>query len=142
MPKSPPLPLLDINRQPLLDLERLVELLGERSVLRALDVHEKTLYKWRTQRIKIPGRQRIAIRMLLGDLPGTDNQWTGWMFRGGKLWSPENVPFTQGDLRASLYDKARISALTREVEKLRLRLAIAEGALEEMAPAANDARRA
>ena len=41
-------PRLEVNAQPLRELAQAIELVGERPLLRALDVHEKTLYRWRT----------------------------------------------------------------------------------------------
>lgn len=131
--------MLEINALPTLHLAQLVEQIGERQVCRELNIHEKTLYRWRTGRSKVPGRQHLAIRALLGDLPGTAGQWSGWMFKGGKLWSPEGNPFSAGDLLASLFNAQRIGALEQENRALRVRLAIAEEAVERLAPAANEA---
>lgn len=137
-----PEPVLDCNRQPLHDLNRLIDRDGILAVGRLLNVHEKTLWRWVTGRCAIPGHQHVAVRCALGELPGTDGQWTGWCFRDGKLWSPENVSFTQGQIRAAFYDADRISTLQLQVESLAVKLAIAEDALDAFAPAANDRRRA
>lgn len=133
---------LEVNRQPFTDLQKLLECEGSLRVQRILGVTEKTLYRWMTGRFKIPARQHTAIRIALGEYPGTDGQWSGWIFRQGKLWSPENVSFTQGQLRAALYDQDRISSLQRQVEALQVKLAIAENALDAYAPAANERMRA
>jgi ribosomal protein S14 len=93
--------MLEINRQPLRELAAAIELVGERPLLRALDIHEKTLYRWRTGRCKIPGHQRQVIRMLLGDLPGTDGQWHGWKFLRGELVSPGGDSYRPGDVLAA-----------------------------------------
>jgi len=136
------LPRLDVNQRPWRDLNALIDRIGEIAVLRALNIHEKTLYRWVTGRGQIPGRQHLAIQVLLGEIPGTQGQWSGWFFKDGKLWSPENTPFTAGELRASFYDADRISALQREVTALRVKLSLAETALDAFAPAANDRQRA
>jgi hypothetical protein len=136
------LPLLDVNQKPWRDLNTLIDRIGERAVLRALNIHEKTLYRWVTGRGQIPGRQHVAIQVLLGEIPGTEGQWSGWFFKAGKLWSPENVSYTAGQLRAAHFDADRISTLSREVTALRVKLAIAEQALDRFAPAANDRKRA
>lgn len=123
------------------DLRLLVQQIGDRQVLRELNIHEKTLYRWLTGRVQIPGRQHLAIKALLGDLPGTEGKWTGWMFRRGELVSPEGVCFTPGFVRASTMQKSLISSLKQANDKLKIRLAIAEEAVERLAPAANDAQR-
>jgi hypothetical protein len=84
----------------------------------------------------------LAIQVLLGEIPGTEGQWSGWFFKDAMLWSPENVSYTAGQIRSAFYDADRISALSREVTALRVKLAIAEQALDRFAPAANDRKRA
>jgi hypothetical protein len=49
-------------------------------LLRELDIHRTTLRRWLKEEIKIPGHQHQVIRLLLGDLPGTAGQWSGWRF--------------------------------------------------------------
>ena len=137
-----PEPLLDCNRKPYSELKTLIDREGILSVQRILGISQKTLYRWVTGRYQIPGHQQTHIRIWLGEYPGTDGQWSGWIFRQGKLWSPENVSFTQGQLRASLYDADRITSLQRQVQALQVRLASAENALDAYAPAANDRKRA
>ncbi len=114
--------MLEINTLPGRDLREAIVQHGESRVLRELNIHPKTLYRWLTGRCAIPGRQHLAIRALLGDLPGTDGKWSGWMFRQGRLWSPEGRGFTPGDLQASLFDAQRLRVLEREVRELRSRL--------------------
>ena len=137
-----PEPVLDCNRAPCTDLNRLIERDGIMSTCRLLNVHEKTLWRWVTGRGNIPGHQHLAIRCALGELPGTEGQWSGWFFKGGKLWSPENEGYTAGQLRASFYDQDRINTLQRQVQALQVKLAISEAALDRFAPAANERKRA
>ena len=91
---------LEINRLPVKHLKQAVELLGEKRVERELNVHRTTVRRWLAGRVAIPGKAHQVIRMLLGDLPGTDGKWTGWRFHDGDLVSPEGVRFTPGDVRA------------------------------------------
>lgn len=135
---KPEAPVLLSPQIPGRDLRLLVQKIGERQVLRELNVHEKTLYRWLTGRIQIPGRQHLAIKALLGDLPGTAGKWSGWMFHQGELVSPEGTTFTPGNVRASTLQKSLISSLRQANDKLKIRLAIAEEALQRLAPAAND----
>lgn len=133
--------MLEINRIPGRDLERLVELEGERYVARTLNIHPKTLYRWRTGRVPIPGRQHLAIKLLLGDLPGTCDQWSGWRFQGGELLSPGGDRYKPGDVLALVLLRQQLTAQRHEIERLKIRLAIAEEAVERLAPAANDSQR-
>ena len=132
--------MLESTARPTRDLHRALDLVGERAVLRALNIHEKTLYRWRTGRCKIPGHQHQAIKMLLGDLPGTDGRWNGWRFHGGELWSPAGDRFEPGHVLSLILLRQQLSAQARELERLRVRLAIAEEAVERLAPAANESR--
>lgn len=133
-------PLLECNAQPLRELHQAIELLGERPLLRALDVHEKTLYRWRTGRCKIPGHQRQAIRMLLGDLPGTDGRWRDWRFVQGELIAPGGDRFSAGQVLSLVLLRQQLSAQERELRRLRERLQIAETALQHYTGAANEVR--
>lgn len=139
-PETAPRQRLEVNRIPLRELAHAVELLGERPLLRALDVHEKTLYRWRTGRCKIPGHQRQAIRALLGDLPGTEGRWSGWRFVRGELLSPGGDRFEAGHVLSLVLLRQQLSAQERELRRLRERLQIAETALQHYTGAANEAR--
>lgn len=138
-PDTAPRQRLEINAQPLRELHQAIELVGERPLLRALDVHEKTLYRWRTGRCKIPGHQRQAIRMLLGDLPGTDGRWHGWKFVRGELISPGGDRFEPGHVLSLVLLRQQLAAQERELKRLRERLQIAEATLQHYTGAANEA---
>jgi hypothetical protein len=135
-----PEPKLEINRQPVRDLHALIEKVGELGVCRQLNIHDKTLYRWRTGRVQIPGRQHLAIKALLGDLPGTAGKWSGWSFWEGKLCSPAGEAFDAGQVLSLGLLRQQLSARDREIHELKVRLAIAENAVERLAPAANEAR--
>lgn len=132
--------MLEINARPGRHLNELIERIGERAVARELNIHEKTLYRWKTGRVPIPGRQHLAIRLLLGDLPGTEGRWTGWGFVRGELVSPGGDRYRPGDVLSLVILRQQLTAQRREVEDLRVKLAIAENAIERLAPAANDSR--
>lgn len=107
---------------------------------RDLDVHRTTVLRWLNGTVKIPGHQRLAIKMLLGDLPGTDGQWSGWRFHRGELLSPAGEAFRAGDVLALILLRQQLTAQRRELDAMRVRLAIAEQAVETLAPTANDTR--
>jgi hypothetical protein len=129
--------MLEINARPGRDLRALVERIGERAVARELNVHPKTLYRWLTGRVHIPGRQHLAIKLLLGDLPGTEGRWTGWGFVRGELVSPGGDRYSPGDVLALVLLRQQLTAQRRELETLKIRLAIAEEAERRHAGAAN-----
>jgi hypothetical protein len=88
----------------------------------------------------VPGRQHLAIKALLGDLPGTDGKWTGWRFWDGQLISPAGEAYHPGEVLASSLRTQLVRTQGQEIERLRIRLAIAEEAIQRLAPAANDAQ--
>lgn len=133
-----PQPVLEVNRLPLKDLHALIEKVGELGVCRQLNVHEKTLYRWRTGRVQIPGRQHLAIKALLGDLPGTADAWTGWRFWEGKLCSPAGEAYSAGDVLALGLLRQQLRAQQQEIHALKVRLAIAEEAERRHTGAANE----
>lgn len=78
--------------------------------------------------------------MLLGDLPGTDGKWTGWRFLRGELVAPGGDGFKSGDVLSLIILRQQLTAQRREIEGLKIRLAIAEQAVKTLSPAANDSR--
>lgn len=133
--------MLEINAQPGRHLRALIELIGERRVLRELNIHRTTVRRWLKGEVQIPGHQHQVIKLLLGDLPGTCGQWTGWRFHDGLLLSPGGERYRAGDVLALGLLRQQLTAQRREIEDLRVRLAIAEEAVETLVPAANDSRR-
>ena len=132
--------MLEINALPGRHLRELIERIGERAVARELNIHPKTLYRWATGRTPIPGRQHLAIKLLLGDLPGTEGRWSGWGFVRGELVSPGGDRYQPGDVLSLIILRQQLTAQRQELERLKIRLAIAEQAAETLAPAANESR--
>jgi hypothetical protein len=132
--------MLEINARPGRDLNQLIERIGASRLCFELNIHPKTLYRWKTGRVPIPGRQHLAIKLLLGDLPGTEGRWSGWGFVQGELVSPGGDSYRPGDVLSLILLRQQLTAQRREVEELRIKLAIAEDAIGRLAPAANDSR--
>tara|TARA_R110000868_G_scaffold21489_2_gene88961 strand:+ start:532 stop:939 length:408 start_codon:yes stop_codon:yes gene_type:complete len=132
--------MLEINARPGRDLRALLERIGESRLLRELNIHRTTLRRWLNAEVTIPGRQHLAIKLLLGDLPGTEGRWTGWGFVQGELVSPGGDRYRPGDVLSLIILRQQLTAQRREVEELRVKLAIAEEAVDRLAPAANDSR--
>ena len=132
--------MLEINARPGRDLRALLERIGEPRLLRELDIHRTTLRRWLSGRVQIPGHQHQVIRLLLGDLPGTCGKWTGWRFHDGALCSPGGDTYRPGDVLSLVILRQQLTAQRRELEALRVKLAISEEAVERLAPAANDSR--
>lgn len=129
--------MLEINERPRRDLRRLIELIGQRRVERELNVHRTTVRRWLGGTVGIPGAQALAVRTLLGDLPGTAGAWHGWRFHDGALLSPAGEAFKPGDVLSLVLLRQQLTAQRREIEHLRARLAVAEAAAPQ---AANDAQ--
>jgi hypothetical protein len=133
---------LEINERPRRDLRRLIELIGQRRVERELNVHRTTVQRWRDGLVRIPGAQHVAIRGLLGDLPGTGSAWTGWRFHDGLLLSPAGDAFTAGEVLSLILLRQQLTAQRHELERLKARLTVAEEAERRHAGAANEDLRA
>lgn len=129
--------MLEINTRPQRDLKELIDLIGQRRVERELNVHRTTIDRWLDGKVQIPGCQHLAIRMLLGDLPGTCGKWSGWGFRDGKLYSPGGDAFDAGQVLSLVLLRQQLSTQRREIMKLRAQLAVAESCAPQ---AANEAR--
>lgn len=125
--------MLEINQRPVNDLKRLIELIGQRRVERQLNVHRTTIGRWLSGAVRLPGAQVLAVRALLGDLPGTDRAWSGWRFVRGKLQSPGGEAFTAGDVLSLIILRQQLAAQRREIEQLKVCLAIAEAAQPQAA---------
>jgi hypothetical protein len=123
---------LEVNKIPGRDLRALIELIGERRLERELNVHRTTIRRWLSGQIQIPGAQHIAIKALLGDLPGTAGQWTGWRFHDGLLYSPAGDRYRSGEVLAICLNRQIYNELAREVRALKLKLQTAELALEHL----------
>lgn len=132
--------MLEINARPGRDLRALIERIGESRLCFELNIHPKTLYRWKVGKTPIPGRQHLAIKLLLGDLPGTEGRWTGWHFYQGELVSPGGDRYEPGHVLALVLLRQQLTAQRQEIERLRVHLAIAQEAVERLAPAANDSR--
>ena len=130
--------MLEINALPGRHLRALIELIGERRVLFELNVHRTTVRRWLAGQVQIPGHQHQAIRMLLGDLPGTAGKWTGWRFQDGELIAPGGDRYRSGDVLSLIILRQQLTAQRREIEALKIRLAIAEEAERRHTGAANE----
>lgn len=134
--------MLQINAQPQADLRALIDRIGQLRVERELNVHRTTILRWLKGQVQIPGHQHQVIKMLLGDLPGTCGQWTGWRFHDGLLVSPAGDTYRPGDVLSLIILRQQLSAQQREIRELKIRLAITEEAERRHTGAANEDLRA
>ena len=116
---------LEVNRIPQRDLDHLLREVAQIAVERELNVHRTTVQRWQRGLVRIPGAKHQAIRMLLGDLPGTAGAWSGWRFWQGKLWSPGGDRFSAGDVLSLVFLRQQLAA--REAELKALRTAARQG---------------
>jgi hypothetical protein len=131
--------MLEINALPGRHLRQLIDLIGQKRVERELNVHRTTVLRWLSGQVAIPGAQHQAIRMLLGDLPGTAGKWTGWRFHDGQLLSPAGDAYAAGDVLAIGLNRQRVAWLERELVAAKARVALLEQGYPQ---AANEERRA
>jgi hypothetical protein len=131
-------PALEVNARPGRDLRRLIDLVGQHRVERELNVHRTTVLRWLKGQVKIPGHQHQVIRLLLGDLPGTCGKWTGWRFHDGALVAPGGDAFGPGDVLSLVLLRQQLTAQRRELDALKIRLAVTERAEQRHAGAANE----
>lgn len=129
--------MLQSTAQPARDLRALIELVGQRRVERELNVHRTTILRWLAGTVGIPGAQHLAIKGLLGDLPGTAGKWTGWRFHDGELVAPGGDSFRPGDVLSLILLRQQLTAQRRELDALRLRVRVLETLTQE---SANEAR--
>lgn len=134
---APAQPVLEVNRLPQKHLRLLLDAEGQRRVERLLNVHRTTVRRWLDGTVQIPGAQHLAIRYLLGDLPGTDGQWVGWRFAQGELISPGGDRYTPGNVLATRLQQQRAQFLDQELREMRLRIKVLEKTLDQVGPAAN-----
>jgi hypothetical protein len=130
----------DENKLP--ELRQLVETIGLERSEDLLRVHRTTLKRWLNAQSRIPDAALLTLRAAaFGQMPGRKREqaWNGWYFADGKLWSPEDVWFEPGQLRALPYLKGEVEALRRQVADLRSALAASRHAGEIRYPAANEA---
>lgn len=118
--------MLEINERPRRDLRHLLELIGHRRVERELNVHRTTIARYLAGQVVIPGSRQIAIRSLLGDLPGTAGKWTGWRFHDGLLLSPAGDQYQPGEVMAIGLNRQRIQQLERDLVAAKARIALLE----------------
>lgn len=134
--------MLEINERPRRDLRRLIDLIGQRAVERELNVHRTSVSRWLSGAVAIPGAQHLAVRALLGHLPGTAGQWAGWRFHDGELLAPGGDRFTPGEVLSLRLQMQRAAELDREVRALRARVKVLEKTVDLYGPAANESQTA
>lgn len=62
--------------------------------------HISTARRWLRRRSAPPAVLMALTFLRFGDLGAISEKWTGWGLRADQLWSPENVAFTPGMVRA------------------------------------------
>ena len=90
----------------------------------------------------MPGSVHQAVRLLLGDAPGTAGRWAGWRFHDGELLAPGGDRFTPGQVLSLRLQMQRNAELDREVRALRTRVKILEKTVDLYGPAANQSQTA
>jgi len=97
----------------------------KQQVMDYLEISEST-YKRYTKTGKAPKAVIECLLMIGGKMPtfSLRNDFTGWSFGSGFLYSPGGDKFTSGDVLARRYDIQLIKALTLENQKLKKRVSM------------------
>ena len=71
--------------------------------------------------------------LLRGDLGVFDSEWSGWIVRRGKLYSPEGWEVSMSNVLASRLHEIQLAAWRTEVQRMKARIAELEagGILDE-----------
>lgn len=110
-------------RPAIYDLAEVIDRIGRPAVLRHLNVHRTTLLRWERGQVRIPTRTHHLLRELLGHLPGTDGQWSGWRFWKGRLFNPAGDSWSPGEVEARHWHLQLIDSLQRRVSELEAQVA-------------------
>ena len=98
------------------------------TIAKFLRVTPRTLFNWETGRAPVPVSVLKLLRMLRRtELPG--QEWQGWCFNRGTLWSPEGHGFKASDFAwlSHMIRRARLfTVLYNEREQLRRELSDAK----------------
>jgi hypothetical protein len=72
----------------------------------------------------------ISLMLIGGHIPNFTqrNDFKGWSFGQGYLWSPSGEKYTSGDILASRIDKALIRELDREIKHIKKQSLVRESA--------------
>lgn len=103
----------------------LIARLGASVIERELDVHYATVRRWIQGSTPVPRSVLLALRALAGRTPAMDRHkaWAGWRVGDdGKLYSPEDVAYAPGDIRAGTYFRELATVAQREALTLRTEL--------------------
>jgi transcriptional regulator with XRE-family HTH domain len=77
-------------------------------------VDRSTYRRWERGAARIPAAAFRLLHFHANGFPIGDRAWSGWRFHRGRLYSPENVGFDPGEIRALPYLYALVAELTRE----------------------------
>jgi hypothetical protein len=85
-----------------------------------IGVDRRTWMRWRRGQSRIPAAALVLLRMLVqGELPQGGEDWTGWRFHDGKLYSDLGDSYTPAELRALPMLYARLADAKLEIKRLR-----------------------
>lgn len=85
-----------------------------------IGVDRRTWSRWRRGQARIPLAVLALLQILVGgELPQGGEEWEGWRFHRGKLYSETGTAFTPDELRALPFLCARLAAAKQEIKRLR-----------------------
>lgn len=80
-----------------------------------LDVSEKTVSRWERGKRPPPRAAILALQARAGHLAAYGDPWAGFMMKGGKLYTPNNMEVEAGEVQALPYLYALINELKRDL---------------------------
>jgi hypothetical protein len=105
-----------------MDFKDLVNLSGmtDKEICNYLNISTRSFQRYKRCN-KAPKPITECLRMIAGFCPSFTkrNDFTGWSFGNGYLWSPGGDRFTSGDVLARIYDRQLISSLECELKQNR-----------------------
>ncbi len=121
------------------EIEQLIEVVGLQETINVCRVHRTTVGRWIKGQVKPPASALVTLRLLAwGKHPREDRAWEGWIFRRGKLVSPDGDEFEPGDVKALRYLHPLVKSQRKRIEELEAQIVALTREVARADPAAND----
>lgn len=122
------------------ELEYYLDALGRPEICRLCGVHRTTLSRWLDGSSAVPVAVLNLLRIVSsGRLPSMGKEWSGWVFQGGDLFTPSNVPVSPGEILAMPFRRALLRDQAKQIAHLRATVEKLTHDLAALDAAANDA---
>jgi len=72
-------------------------------------IHRTTYVRQENDTARVSLAAYKLLILLGGYIPG--KEWQGWRIIGNDIWTPDNVPYSKGDIQAIFWDRQQIRGL-------------------------------